>query len=148
MMNLNSIEWNERDDLEFCGMECSKEWKWNGEWSRMLWNTLECCGVLTLALPASRDGLLGAAVTQLTTHHWGGRQVPTIITNGSPLAVLQDFNTTLSNVGPAPQTHQRLLWKHTGKLYWGFHKMKSMIDVKEPFPFANPCYKHNDSYQT
>lgn len=67
----------------------------------------------TLAHSATSQSLLGTAEAQLSTHHCGCSHVPVVITNSSPLAVLQHLHSALADHRSASKTHQRLLQKPT-----------------------------------
>ena len=63
----------------------------------------------TLSQAASRQGLLGRAEAQLSTHHGGRQQAPVVVTYGAPLSVFQHLHSALAYDGPTAETDQRLL---------------------------------------
>lgn len=63
---------------------------------------------LTLPQLGPVESLFGRAEAQLPADHAGCRHVPQVVTHGAPFALLQNFNTTLSETGSGLQTHHGL----------------------------------------
>lgn len=55
--------------------------------------------VSTLSHSGASQGLFGAAEPQLSTHHCGSANVPVVVAHCSPLSILQDFHSPLTDHG-------------------------------------------------
>lgn len=66
-------------------------------------------GGITLAQATAGQEFFGSAKAQLSTHDRGRDEVPVVVADGAPLAILQYLHTALSHYGPTPETDQRLL---------------------------------------
>jgi len=71
--------------------------------------------VSTLSHSGTCQGLFSAAEAHLSTHHGGCSDVPVVVTNRSPLTVLQNLHSPLAYHGSASQTDQGLLQKRDTK---------------------------------
>lgn len=72
-------------------------------------------GPCAVSEQAATGGCQGQATAQLPTHHLGSRQVPQVVTHGSPCAVMSHLHAALTLASAISQTH---LWQICGQGGW------------------------------
>ena len=64
---------------------------------------------LTLAQLGPKEGLPSRAEAELAAHDAGGDEVPSVVTDGAPLAVHEHLHPALAHLGPRAEAHLHLL---------------------------------------
>ena len=64
---------------------------------------------LTLAQLGPKEGLPSRAEAELAAHDTGGDEIPSMVTDGAPLAVHEHLHPALAHLGPRAEAHLHLL---------------------------------------